>query len=352
MREGAEAGESVAPAETLALLDEFESLRRQLRQPTELHITAQADVDAPGHWIINHPLLSSAISASDPASALVLAAVELRRVLHLEAPRASSRSFHRVARAEWEALAAETGPAAEALSSALRALTRAESDLDELRARQADHQLIGSQPFHATAPEREAARRRLQESSLSRLARANVEGFARSWAPDGFGASEDYSVPLLTLVLATRTRVSDRDLSWRFDGGRRWLALEHRVSDGISSDSLVLIATVIQPDPEADRSLRQIPLQLAGRSNTISHLRAYAETIASLFGEGVSVDDQRGPVGGGCWPLDVSSIEALTGGEVTRDGLDAWIAHADELAFLPVRPYWELLWLGDAPERW
>jgi hypothetical protein len=351
MRENAEAGESCAPADVLAVLEEIDALRSRLRQPTELHVSAHVDVDTPGQWVIDHPLLHGAVHASDPTDALVLAAVELRRALGPNDPGQTHPRSRRVDRAEWEALAAQDGPTSEALSGAILALERAEAERDEAKAELGDWQLTRQGSAHATAPEREAARRRCQERSLKRLAKANVEGTARSWASDGFGAAEDYGLPMPALVLAVRTTPTGRDLSWRFDGGRRWLALDHRVSDGVSSDILVLVSTVIEPTPEATRSLRQLPLLVSGRTNTISHLRAYSEAISSLFAGGVSVDEQRGPVGGG-WPLDLSSIDFLTGGEVTTTELDDWTKVADRDSFLAWGPHWELLWLGDAPERW
>jgi len=110
MREAVEAGDSLPAADAGALLDELEVLRRRLQRPTELHLTALVDPDQPDRWVIKHPLLRSEVHSPDPADALVLAAIELRRVLtDDETPRQPLPGPFRVDRAEWEVLATQPG---------------------------------------------------------------------------------------------------------------------------------------------------------------------------------------------------------------------------------------------------
>ncbi|MHB1855401.1 MAG: hypothetical protein ACYCS2_10115, partial [Acidimicrobiales bacterium] len=325
MREAVEAGESLPSTDAGQVLEELDALRRRLRQPTELHLSALVDPDHPDRWIIQHPLLRSEVHAADPADALILAAIELRRARGDDEPavRTLARPV-RVDRAEWEALAAQPGPTAEALAGALRGLEQAERERNEARGEFEDRRLFRSGRDGRTRAEWEAARRRLQRQSLDHLSAANVTGVARDWSEDGYGTATDHHLPLPGLVIATRAGRDGRPLSWRFGGSRRWLALEHRVSDGVSSDHLRLLATVVEPLREAERSLRQLPLILPKRDDRVAHLVGYAHAVAELFGTAVTVDQQRGAVGGGCWPFDLESIGGLTGGTISAEDLEGW----------------------------
>ncbi|MHB1444235.1 MAG: hypothetical protein ACYCTI_13250 [Acidimicrobiales bacterium] len=354
MREAVEAGESLPSTDAGEILDELDALRRRLQQPTELHLSALVDPDHPDRWVIQHPLFRSEVHSSDPADALVLAAIELRRVLgHDEAVARSLPRPFRVDRAEWEVLATQPGPASEALTGALRALERAEEERDQARGESEDRRLLRSGRDGRTRAEWDAARRRLQRLSLDHLSAANVTGVARDWSEDGFGTAADHQLPLPALVVATLAGRDGRPLWWRFDGSRKWLALEHRITDGIRSQHIRLVATVVEPLREAERSLRRLALVLPGRADTIGHLLAYASAVAELFGGAVSVDRQRGEVGGGCWPFDLESIGGLTGGAITAEDLGGWASEAVDGGWhLPWGPHWELLWLAEAPQEY
>ncbi|HVA43961.1 MAG TPA: hypothetical protein VNF50_10805 [Acidimicrobiales bacterium] len=355
MREAVEAGESLPSKDASQVLEELGALRRRLQQPTELHLSALVDPDHPDRWVIQHPLFRSEVHSSDPADALVLAAIELRRALGDDetAGRPGPRPF-RVDREEWETLAAQPGPTAEALTGAMRALEQAEKERNEARADAEDRGLLRSGRGGRTTAEWEAARRRLQRQSLEHLTAANVAGVARKWSEDGFGAAADHQLPLPVLVIATRAGRDGRPLSWCFDARRQWLALEHRVSEGFrSSQHLRLVATVVEPVRDTERSLRRLSLLLPGRDDSVAHLVGYAKAVAELFGGAVTVDQQRGAVGGGCWPLDLDSIGGLTGGAISAEDLGAWASEVDDGGWrLPWGPHWELLWLAEAPPKY
>jgi len=234
----------------------------------------------------------------------------------------------------------------------MRALERAEEERNEARAELHDRQLLQSGRDGRSPAEREAARRRLQRRSLDHLNSANVTGVAREWSADGYGTAGDHQLPLPALVVATRPGRDGRPLSWRFEGPRPWLALEHRTCDGVTSDYLRLVATVVEPLREAERSLRQLSLLLPERADTFGHLVAYSQAVTELFGGAVSVARQRGYVGGGCWPLDLASIGELTGGSITAEDLDGWATKVDGGWPLSWGPRWELLWLAEAPPKY
>lgn len=350
LRSTLDEGEPIDDVDVRALIDEVDALRRRIGTPTELHLTARVDPDHPDHWSIDHPLLMSRVSAASLPDALTLAAVDLRRALgDDDAPDPRRR---RVDRAEWSVLARGGSTTAEALAGAIAALERAEDDRDEMRAELDDHRVLRSVRVGGSPREVDEARRRSRARSLERLAAAGVQGVERQWAADGFGSADDHGVPLPVLAVAVRVRGDARDLRWRFAGDRRWLALEHRVSDGMSSDHLTMVATILAPSREAEGLLRRLPLLVPGRNDTVAHHCRYAEVLAELFGAGsVTADRERGRIGGGCWPLDPSSLAALTSGEITAQSLDGWATPGSERSWLEFGPAWELWWLATTPER-
>ena len=351
VRQTLDDGETVDADDVRTLADEVEVLRRRLREPTELHLTARIDPDHPGLWSIDHPLLMGTARAGSIPDALTLAAIDLRRALGTDDDDEQGVR-RRVDRAEWEVLATSGGPAAEALAGAVRALELAEAERDEALAERDDHRWLRSGRSDRTGREQEEARRRVRERSLERLAAANVEGVDRRWADSGFGSASDHGLVLPALVVATSVRGDARDLRWRFDGGRRWVALEHRVATEWSSDHLVLVASLVEPEPAAERALRQLPHRLPDRSSSVGTHRHYADLLDELFGGAVSADRQRGDIGGGCWPLDLSSVAALTGGELDDEAPDGWVTEVDPAGrWFWSLPAWQLLWLGDAPDR-
>jgi hypothetical protein len=178
-----------------------------------------------------------------------------------------------------------------------------------------------------------------------------VAGFEHEWASDAFGTANDHRVPLPALVIATCASRDGRHLTGRFDGGRLWLALDHRVSDGVTSDELHMVATVIEPTREAERSLRNLPLVIPERDDTVSHLCRYRSVISDLFDGAVSVDRVRGAVGGGCWPLDLDGIDRLTDGAVTREQLDGWVEPIGDRQPWFFGVAWNLLVLADGPHE-
>ncbi len=227
VRQTLDDGETVDADDVRTLADEVEVLRRRLREPTELHLTARIDPDHPGLWSIDHPLLVGTARAGSIPDALTLAAIDLRRALGTDDDDEQGVR-RRVDRAEWEVLATSGGPTAEALAGAVRALELAEAERDEALAERDDHRWLRSGRSDRTGREQEEARRRVRERSLERLAAANVEGVDRRWADSGFGSASDHGLVLPALVVATSVRGDARDLRWRFDGGRRWVARRHR----------------------------------------------------------------------------------------------------------------------------
>ncbi len=344
-------GEPIAADDTRALLDEVDALRKRIGMPTELHVTARVDVDQPDRLVIDHPLLMSAVHASDPADALVLAAIELRRGLAQLGANDDDRSYvaRRVEREQWAVLAARGGEVGDALAAAIEALETAENERDEQRAELNDVRVLRPMSTR-TAAEQDQARRRQQARSLDRLAAANVRGVARAWSHDGFGSFADHGRSLPALVVATRTTADARHLQHRFDGDREWIAVEHRATDGFHDEHATFVATVVEPTREAERGLQRLSLLLPQRADTIAHLASYREVIAGEFQGTVRVDRQRGDVGGGCWPIDLESVGALTADAVTVALLDDWARPVEPArAFWSLGPHWELLWLADAP---
>lgn len=252
----------------------------------------------------------------------------------------------RIAQAEWQALAGDDRREAAALRSALVHIEHLERSLAEERDRAFDRRAIAG---GGSRWAQEQARARLQARSIERLAACNVEGVERRWSADGFASLDDFGVPAPVLVLGVRaSRDRSNHVDHRFASGRRWIALDHRCSDGIVADHLALVATPLDTDMATHHRIGRLTQLVAGRSETVGALCEYRAVVNELFEGSVSVDRQRGPVGGGCWPVDLDSLPALTGIEV--DEVDRW-AEPDQRAPLTLGTGWRLLILGPSIER-
>lgn len=351
VRQQLDDGEATDGSLVCRLLDDVVALRRRAGKVTNIHLEAWVDPDRPSTWRVDHPLLRTEVRAGSAADALVLAAADLRSRLSPstggeddELPRWTRR---RVDRADWEARANGSDANAEAMRGALARIDALEGEVRELGDRRFD---LRTSRSRTTEAERRAATERLQARSRDRLTEIGVESVAGPWRNNGFGSLDEHGIVPPVLVVATDAS-TDRSThaDHVFAGGRRWIALDHRCSDGLSSTSLTLVATPIVTDMANHGRLGQLTQLVAARRETISHLVSYRDAVAELFGDGVTVQDQRGPVGGGCWPLDLTSLPALAG--LDPADLDTWARADDGSRFLSFGPHWQLLLLAEGTER-
>lgn len=201
-----------------------------------------------------------------------------------------------------------------------------------------------------TETERQAATERLRTRSMARLAEIGVKGVIAGWRTNGFGSLVEHGIVPPVLVVAT-TASADRSThaDHVFGGGRRWIALDHRCSDGVASSYLTLVATPVETDMTTHRRLGQLTQLAAARQDTVGHLLSYRDMVTRLFGDSVTVDDQRGPVGGGCWPLDLTSLTALAG--LDPADLDTWASAEAGSGLFSFGPHWQLLLLADGTDE-
>lgn len=350
LRRSAEERDPLDPSAVVRALDALVEARRRLGTPTELHLSALVDPDRPDRWTVTHPLLRTTAGATNAADAIILAAAELRDQFTTadEDERRDRGEWprRRVDQAEWEALAQGESPEADALASALDHLAHVEGQLAEERDRAHDRRIVSGGGSRAA---QEQTRARLRARSLERLASCNVEGVERRWSSDAFGGLDDFGLTAPVLVLAARaSRDRSTHVDARFTEDRRWVALDHRVSDGVGSDSVVVVATPLETDMATYHRLARLTQIVPGRGDTVAFLGDYGATVDELFDGAVTVDHQRGPIGGGCWPVDVESLPALTG--IALDDVDGW-AEPDLNRWFALGPHWQLLVLGPSPER-
>lgn len=346
LRQQLDHGEATDGNVVRRLLDDVVALRRRVGQVSNIHLEAWVDPDQPSTWRVDHPLLRTEVRAGSAADALVLAAADLRDRL---SPRSGGsdvdppmRTRRRVDRADWEARANGSDPNAEAMRGALARIDVLEAEIREL----SDHRFdVRTSRKGTTEAERRAATERLQARSRDRLTEIGVESVPARWRNNGFGSLAEHGIVPPVLVVATAAS-TDRSThaDHVFGGGRRWIALDHRCSDGLDSNYLTLVATPIETDMATHGRLGQLTQLIAARGDTVSRLAFYCDTVAELFGGGVTVDEQRGPVGGGCWPLDLASLATLTG--LDPADLDTWASADDGFRSFSFGPSWQLLLLA------
>ena len=347
LRRSIEEGEPLDGGQVGRALDALDALHRRIGTPTELHLSALVDPQRPDTWRVTHPLLRGDATAANAADAVILAAAELRD--HLDAADGTplSRTPWRqrtVDRATWDAHAAGAEPVAASLRGALARIDGLEAELGELRDRLHDRHVVRGA---GSSAEREQARARMRAASRARLASCNVEGVDREWRSHAFGELADHGVPEPVLVLASRASIErSTHVDHRFTADRRWLAVEHRCSDGVGSDHLTAVVTPLDTGMDVHRRLGRLAQLVGGRGSTIGHLTAYRDVVAELFGAGVRVDARRGPVGGGCWPFDLSSLPAVA--NLSVDDVEDWTT-PDDGQWFTLGPHWELWLLGPSP---
>lgn len=351
LREQLDDGDSPDGYTVRRLLDDVVALRRRVGQPTNIHLEAWVDPDEPATWQVNHPLLRTQVRANSATDALVLAAADLRERLSPTAEDGNDKdppwSRRRVERADWEARANGDDANAEAMRGALSRIDALEDEVRELN----DHRFdVHFSNKGATGAEREAATARLRARSRYRLSEIGVESVETKWGNHGFGSLEDHGiVPHVLVVAAHASADRTTHADHVFGGDRRWVALNHRCSDGLSSDYLTMIATPIDTDMDTHHRLGRLTQMVAARRSTIGHLAAYRDAVGELFGDGVTVDDQRGSIGGGCWPLDLAGLTALAG--LDPDDLGGWATSDEDSSFFFLGPGWQLLLLADSSEE-
>lgn len=351
LRQRLDEGEATDGDVVRRLLEDVVALRHRVGQATNIHLEAWVDPEQPSTWRVDHPLLRTQVRAGSAADALVLAATDLRtrlgpttEISDDDRPRWTRR---RVDRADWEARANGSDANAEAMRGALARIDALEAEVREL----SDHRFdVRTSRKGTVEAERRAATERLQARSRGRLREIGVESVAASWRANGFGSLAEHDILPPVLVVATTASI-DRSThaDHVFGGGRRWIALDHRCSDGVSSSYLDLVATPLETDMLTHRRLGQLTQLVAARRDTVGHLVSYRHTAAKLFGEGVTVDDQRGPVGGGCWALDLASLATLAGLEPAD--LDTWARAEDGSGLFSFGPNWQLLLLADGTDK-
>ena len=333
------------------LLEDVVALRRGIGQPSNVHLEAWLDPDEPSTWRVSHPLLRTEVRSGSAADALVLAAADLRERLRTSTDGSDAGAplwtRRRIDRADWEARANGSDANAEAMRGALARIDALEAEVQEL----GDHRFDVRTSRKATSDaERRAATARLQARSRDRLTELGVESVGAGWRDHGFGSLAEHGIVAPVLVVAT-TASTDRSThaDHVFGGGRRWVALDHRCSDGLSSHHLTLVATPVETDMATHQRLGQLTQLVAARRDTIGHLASYRHAVGELFGDGVTVDSQRGPVGGGCWPLDLAGLPTLAGLDPTD--LDTWAGTDDAVRSLAFGPSWHLLLLADGTDE-
>lgn len=347
LRRSLDEGDPVAPDAVRRALDLLDQLRSQIGTPTELHLSALASADHPGRWTVTHPLLRIDASSSNAADAVILAAAELRQHFpgSIEDGQEPKWREDRVNHAEWEALARGDTREAGALRGALDHIESVEAELAEERDRKWERRIVGGGGSRA---ERERTIARMRARSLERLSECNVEGTDHAWSTDGFGSLENFGIPAPVLVLAAHASTErSAHVDYRFTADRRWIALSHRCSDGIGSENLNVVATPLQTDMDTHHRLGRLTQIAAGRNDTVGHLQDYQSAVDELFGPVVTVNGQRGAIGGGCWPFDLDSLAALT--DLSRDEIDTW-AEPDGSRWFRLGPSWQLLLLTPAAE--
>ncbi len=352
LRQQLDDGEAADGYVVCRLLDDVVALRRRIGQPTNVHLETWVDPEQPSTWRVSHPLLRMEVRAGSAADALVLAAADLRKQLSpttgSDDDDLSGWTRRRVDRADWEARANGDDANAEAMRGALARIDALEAEVREL----SDHGFdVRTSRKGTTEAERRAATERLQARSRERLTEIGVESVVAGWRANGFGSLAEHGIVPPVLVVAT-TASADRSThaDHVFGGGRRWIALDHRCSDGVGSSYLTLVATPLETDMATHGRLGQLTQLAAARQDTVGHLLSYRDTVTQLFGDSVTVDDQRGPVGGGCcWPLDLTSLTALAGLDPADP--DTWASSEGGSGLFSFGPHWQLLLLADGTDE-
>ncbi len=322
MRRRLDEDEELDAADQRRLVDAVTELIRAARLPSEFLVRVHRDAEAIG-WAAEHPLFLTSGSSRHPADALVLAGLELRRVLERDVPEFTDDEpqvphfFRRRPLAEdvWDTLTrTEPGPdTVVALAAALHALEEARQEANELRYGETLRRV--ARDMDARPEERDAARAELRHAHAARLAAAGVEGANVAWREDAFGPAGEFGVDLPVLVVGFKTPAdwpTDRDEEHRMATGR-WIALDHHWDndDVWSGDpkSLRLVALPILPTPEAELRLRRLA-EDAPSGESVSHHVAYHRAVAEHL-PGVSVERVTGWVSPAALPIDGESLSLL-----------------------------------------
>lgn len=348
MRRRLDEDEALDADDQRRLVDAVTELMRAARLPSEFLVRVHRDTEAIG-WTAEHPLFLTSGSSRHPADALVLAGLELRRVLERDVPEFTDdepegpRFFRRRPLAEdvWDALTrTEPGPdTVVALAAALHALEEARREAHELRYGET---LRGVVRDMVTRPEeRDAARAELRHAHAARLAAAGVEGANVAWREDAFGPTGEFGVDLPVLVVGFKAPAdwpTDRDEEHRMATGR-WIALEHHWdSDDVWSGdpkSVRLIALPLDPTPEAELGLRRLADDAPSGESVRDHV-AYHRAVAEHV-PGVSVERVRGWVSPAALPIDLESLDRLVADPPDLTGAAPlfWDAHLYWLSHVP-----------------
>jgi hypothetical protein len=348
MRHRLDEGEALDAADQRRLVDAVHELISAARLPSEFLVRVHRDAEATG-WTAEHPLFLTSASSRHPADALVLAGLELRRVLERDVPEFTDdepeelRFFRRRPLAEdvWDTLTrTEPGPdTVVALAAALSALEKARREANELRYGETIRRVI--RDLDARPEEREAARAEVRHRHAARLAAAGVEGADVPWKEDAFGPADAFGIDLPVLVVGFKTSAG-----WpqEWDEGRRtdtghWIALEHQWDndDLWSGDpkSVRLVAQPLRPTPEAELALRRLTEAAPSGESVRDHV-AYHRAVAEHV-PGVSVERVRGWVSPAALPIDVESLDRLVADPPDLTGATPlfWDAHLYWLSHLP-----------------
>lgn len=336
-----DAGETLAPDDSRTLIEALDHARVAATTPSEYLVRVARSIDDPYRWTAEHPSLRVSVSATNPADALVLAGVELGRVL--DEPTSQDRPHAtRMRRAVADAVAAGTTDpmVADALSWALDELDSRTDELHELRYRR--------QLSDRTSSGDQQARAELRSAALARLTAAGVTVAADGYATDGFDDAERLGLPLPCLALAYRTSASEMngDVSLpRFTAERTWFALCHRTEPRPMSRYETAIVTPLAIDDAAELALRRLTPRVPTGS-TVGALSVFHELMVIEL-PGIDVDHLTGPLSPAWVKLPLDALGSMTGGTPDADLDVEELVATDPAAPWPWLPHPELVWITD-----
>lgn len=330
-------GEAVSEDDITGLISAFHEVHRAAMTPSEYVVRVARDSSRLDRWTAQHPLIPTSNTAGHPADALILGAVELRRLLpDHDGPNVTSseRSTRRIDRSVADAhrRSDEPGPRRDSLAWALDEVDRLASELATAR----DDRLLRD----AAAAGDADARRAQHAAERSLFHAANVRTTDHDQRGAALGDASQVGLELPSLVLAIDLAEGTRVQRHRFTPDREWFALTHRTAPRPMSSYMERIVTPLRIGADIELALRRLaPRVPTGRN--IGKYIAFQELIEiELPDVDVSfLDSNLSPA----WvPLPLDALPVLCSGTPDKDVDTGSLVDHDEPFCLP---RWELAWI-------
>jgi hypothetical protein len=345
-------GKSIDPKDVRSLVDKVTALRKAVRLPDEILVRVHRGGGSdPLAWTAEHPLLTRRQTCRHPADALVLAAIEMRRVLDSHEWPDPKRFDGRVINTEEADVLASTDDSD--IGQALRWA------LDTLRATaEENHKLRYGREvldrFERQEPGAVEERRTLAVANLQRSGVRNVE---TRWSSDGFGSASEVGLSLPSLVLASK--VSARQTrpepnateGLQFSPDRSWHALSHRYIPRPMSEYVNAIVTPLRIGPAVELALRKLG-ELAPEGRDVGAFAKYRELLTMLLPD-ASADHNTDTLSPGWCPFDLDALgDLLRGGPDEDLDVNGLVVVTDNpRQFLTMGAHWHLAWVTDDAEH-